>query len=425
MTHEPNRTDNDLLKRWDKRSSNWTDDFGNQIADRTNVLDIASHYPLSPERWTLEVDGTRQILDYGSVSQYNHTGSFHELQPAAGETVTFRTAERPRYVVQYELAATWAFSVNQELKNNDQIIVGLYDGSDGWYLEHNGSQDPDVADFVMERGGSEVYRKQDIDIYKPVDEFARLKLQTGWYDITRQTWERSYSKDGQQINEVIGEFSEDIERGPTTGNQPLYYEVTADASTSSLVLEAGSCAQVNLGRTTPLRRFKSEVRTNSITVTGSWEPLQAYRIDPDRDIVNVQIDNLQIAEYGASADVELIGLAFDKSNVKDGGGNALEDSDFSTPVDFSPQNNVFETTSNVDQVVDSTGTLQTSMSNPGGWQLARGELFEAGTGNESQGATTTNPAVKRPFYPRDYMVIMGKSSTAGDVNYRLDVEQDW
>jgi hypothetical protein len=110
--------------------------------------------------------------------------------------------------------------------------------------------------------------------------------------------------------------------------------------------------------------------------------------------------------------------------VADSGGNALVDADFSTPEDFNAQNNVIETTSAVDQVADSTGTLQTTVDNPGGWQLSRGEIFTGG-GNSTQGVTTTSSNVKRPLHPRDYMVILGRSSSTGDVTYRLDMDQDW
>jgi len=52
------------------------DAFGNDISNRTNVLDLAAHYPYSPERWRLFVGGTRQFPEYGSVTQYNHAGGW-------------------------------------------------------------------------------------------------------------------------------------------------------------------------------------------------------------------------------------------------------------------------------------------------------------------------------------------------------------
>lgn len=403
----------------------WDDAFGNQVSARTNVLDIAAHYPYNPERWTLSVDGSRVFPEYGAVSQYNHAGDYHELQPAAGETVTLESAERPRYVVQYELAATWAFAVNQSLASGDSIRVGLYDGSNGWYMEHTGDHpDDSTGDFVLERDGSAVYRREDVDLAKDVLSNRRLKLQTGWYDITRQRWERSYSDSGTQKNDLLISTSADTERGSKTGNLPIHFSVTASGSTSNLVLEAGSAAQVNLGATVGLQRFKVAVHTDNIGTTGSWVPLRAYRIDPAREIINVQLRDVDIGEYSVSENVELLIQSFDTSNVADSGGNALEDSDFSTPPEFNGRNNVLETTANAAQFADSAGTLTTSASDPGGWQLGRGELYSGG-GNNISGSTSSPENTKRPIYERDYILVLGKSPSTGDVTYQLEFEQDW
>jgi hypothetical protein len=53
----------------------YEDSFGKLIADNTrDVIDIGSHYPYSPERWRLLVDGTRQFPEYGSVAESGSTG---------------------------------------------------------------------------------------------------------------------------------------------------------------------------------------------------------------------------------------------------------------------------------------------------------------------------------------------------------------
>ena len=46
------------------------DAFGNEVNSRTNVLDLAAHYPYSPERWRVFVDGDRVFPEYGTVPQY-------------------------------------------------------------------------------------------------------------------------------------------------------------------------------------------------------------------------------------------------------------------------------------------------------------------------------------------------------------------
>lgn len=400
------------------------DAFGNLISNRTNVLDIAAHYPYSPERWRLFVDGSRVFPEYGSVAQYNHAGDYHELQPAAGETVTFESAERPRYVVQYEFAATWAYQTNQSLASGDSIRVGLYDGSNGWYMEHSGDQADDVADFVLERDGSEVYRESDIGIELPVTSFGRLSLQSGWYDVTRQIWERSFPEDGVQKNPQIGKFSADNARGSKTGNLPLHFSVTASSSTTNLVLEAGSAAQVNLGETTTLTRNKVDTVTANVDTTGTWVPLIAIRVDPDRDITNVQLTDVSIGEFDTSADIELIAQSFAPENVADSNGDQLTDADFSTPALFNPQNNVIELSTAVEQVVNNDGTLTTSTDDPGGFQVGSAALF-TGAGNTVTGTVPGDFTSKRPVYGRDIVVFMANAGGTADVTWQYRTEQNW
>jgi len=404
--------------------NDWDDAFGNQVSDRTNVLDLAAHYPYSPERWRIFVDGTRQFPSYDTVAQYNHTGDYHELKPAAGETVTFQSAERPRYVVQYELAATFAFQVNQDLATGDSIRIGLYDGSNGWYIEQDGDHEPTRADAVLERDGTEVYRKTDVPLHVATTHFARLKLQTGWYDVTRQIWERSFSDDGEQKNRDVAQLSADGERGSKTGNLPIHFSVTASGSTSDLVLEAGSAAQVNLGSTTPLQRSKFDAETDAIDTTGTWVPIRAYRTDPDHEIINEQVNTVDIALYSSDTTVELLLQSYGKENVADANGDPLVDSDFSTPPEMNSQNNNIETTSAIEQVANGSGTLQTSVDDVGGFQIGR-DILPAGGGNSVSGDTTTPTNIKRPVYPDDYLVVLGKSSKTGDVSYQIQFEQDW
>jgi hypothetical protein len=404
-----------------------SDAFRNVYTTRTNVLDIASHYPYNPERLRLFVDGSRVFPEYNSVSQYNHAGDVHEISPAAGETVAFRTAERPRYVVQYELATTFACNLNKaggDLQGDDRFRAGLWDGTDGWYLEHNATHEADKADFVEVDDGTETYREEDIDVLVPFTRFARFKLQTGWYKVTRQKWERSYSSNGHQINDVILNASSDDNNGPTTGNLPVRYEIRADSNTSDLRLDAGSVAQVNLGRTTSLTRNKVDEETVNVDDTNTWIPLFAVRTDPNRNIVNTQFTDLAISEFGGNADIRVSVNSFAAQNVADVNGNQLTDSDFSTPPLFNDTNNVLEVSEAVDQVVDSTGTLQSAMANPGGFQIGF-DALNTGGGNTVTDNAPGPVASKRPLYPQDIAVVLANAGGTGDVTFQFRTEQDW
>lgn|GEM_PF-2904747 len=401
------------------------DAFGNDISARTNVLDVAAHYPYSPERWRLFADGSRIYPEYeagiNDLPQYTHDEDTHDLSPAAGETVTLESAERPRYVVAYELAVTWAFQTNQSLTGNDRIRIGAYDGTDGWYLEHRGDHPDDMTgDAVLERAGSEIYREEGVPLREAVTTLARAKLQTGWYEITRQDWERSYSNDGDQENSTIVTASVDDALGPRTGNLPIHFSVTADASTSDLVLSAGSAAQVNLGTTTPQTRTKPpEPFEDTVGSTGAWVPLRAFRVDPNRQIVNTQLKELTALSYTSDATVTVAISAFPNAKVSFSGGDSWE-----TPSPLTPTSSVIETRSDISTIVDRSGASASTATEPGAFALSSSTLTP--TGKEFKGGASSDTSNDKRNVPRDDIAVaMGKAGTTGDVLYATDWEEDW
>ena len=410
----------------DTRSAlTYEDAFENAVIDRTNVLDLASHYPYSPDRWRLFADGTRIYPEYEStindLPQYTHNDDTHDLSPAAGETVTFESAERPRYVVAFELAMTWAFEVNQSLQGDDQIQIGGYDGEDGWYLEHRGDHpDDQTGDAVLERNSSVVYREENVDLQKAVTEWARAKLQTGWYDITRNLWERSFSEDGLQKNPTIGRFSADGQRGSRTGNLPVHFSVTADSSTTDLVLSAGSAAQVNLGTTTPITRPKTpEPFTDTIGTADTWVPIRAFRVDPDRLIVNVQVQNLTILSYSADDRVTVAYNSSPDAKVTFTGTDS-----WSTPPPLASSSSVIQTRTDIDTVVDRSGTSVSNTTEPGPFNLQTAAL--APTDKQFQKGSSSSATREKANIPRDdVVVVFGKSASTGDVEYGNVWEEDW
>jgi len=408
------------------------DAFDNETTNRTNILDLASHYPYSPERWRIFVDGTRQFPSYNSVPQYTHDDDRHLLQPAAGETVVFESAEKPRYVVGYELEATFAHTVNQALTSGDRVRVGAYDGEDGWYAEHRGDHAAKEVDLMVRRAGNVVARSEDQLLERPLTKFTRFALQTGWYSVTRQEWRQSFpaqspatgSDEYKQQNPQIGTTAIPDQRGSRVGNVPIHFEVTASDTTTDLVLRAGSAAQVNLGTTTPLQRTKFAVTTDNIDTAGTWVPLRVYRVDPDRDIINTQLDTVSIVEFPQGETVQVLVQAYSKLNVADANGNQLTDSNFEVLPEFNAQNNALQTSTDVEQVADDTGTLQTTIDSPGGFQIGR-DILAAGSGPEATGDVPNLTNIKRPLYADDLFVVFGKTASTGDVSYQIQFEQDW
>jgi len=151
------------IRRLTEHTDEARDVFGSDVSKTvTNTSNLAGHYSYSPERWRLfdggKATGDRLEPEYNTVDEYNHTGDYHELKPAAGQTVIFESAERYRYVVSYEVEASFTLAINQELQGDDYVRCGFYDGTDGWFIEHNGDHAPEEVDMVLLRAGSEVYR---------------------------------------------------------------------------------------------------------------------------------------------------------------------------------------------------------------------------------------------------------------------------
>lgn len=416
-------TEHSLLERQDAREEGpYTDAFGRRVTKRTNFeSEIGSHYSYNPERWRLYVNDNRQFIQYNSVNQYAHNGSEHVLSPSSGETLVLESSERPRYTVQYEIAATWALALTQELASGDRLRVGLYDGTDGWYLEQTGSHAPDTADLVVESAGTVTDRATDVDIHTATTNLARFLLRTGWYRVTRQIWERSYVVDGDQQNPVIGRTGDLDTEGPKVGNLPLRFELTASSTTQDLSLRAGSTAFITYGDPGERVRQKTHSFTASIGTTGSWVPVHAIRVDPSREIVNTQIADADIVAFSGSGDVRVMPVSVDPSKT--------DASSWQTPVEHSAMNSVVEIAGSrsspaVTTFPDSAGGVVSSAANPGGYQLGYSSWYATGTGTKTN-VFSGGKTRKRGIESGDIAVFLANASTTGDITVEVITEQDW
>jgi len=113
-----------------------TDVFGSQsVKNVSNETNLAGHYAYSPERWRLfdgdKATGTRLAPEYDDVPEYNHVGDYHELKPSGGQTVVFESAERYRYVVNFETEVSFTPRINQELQGDDYVRSAFTTGPTG------------------------------------------------------------------------------------------------------------------------------------------------------------------------------------------------------------------------------------------------------------------------------------------------------
>lgn len=401
------------------------DAFGrlDTLAGSRNVLDIATHYNFSPERVRLFRNGDREFPQYNTVSQFSDNSDHWLLSPDAGDSMHIESAESGTYVVNYTLQASWAFQLNQSLASGDVLRFGPYNGTDGWLLEQRGADHTDTqADVIESVGGTETTLLSDVDLPRDFLGWYRWQCIFGWYAILNQQWTLTdIDEDDEVFNDLFARSSNSGSRGPETGNLNLWIEVQADAGTSDLQLEVGSMGMVTIGDPTSLQRDKPQYE--SITVGGAtdtWDPLLALRIDPNNNVVNAQLTAVDILDYGANADVELLVVSVDADKTDASG--------FSAPEYHHGYNSALETTESITQVPNTSGT-QTDLGSseaPGGFTMAAAVDIDGA--NRSGTAGTSNQArqEKKAILNSDHVVFLARSGTINAaLDFVWDADQNW
>lgn len=417
----------------------YEDAFGRPVQlNIQNVVDLAGHYDYSPERYRVFVNGSRQQIQYGSVTEFEDTVDSFLLKPQSnGDVVTMETAEIFRYAVQYVIEWSAAAQVNQPLQSGDAVTLAYGDAdlensgddtpgpsADGWMFVKNSSLDSDEIRISQYRAGT----RQDTTVVSGVqglESWIRRAAEVNYYSVGASDFEETYTSFGTQLNETVGSTSKDGGKGPEIGNHPVQLSVKAGSSgAGSFELEVGSIGVRTLGDIEPIVRPKAAAFTATIDTTGSFVALDAIRTDPDRDLVTTKLRELNVLEYSADDDVVILAQSFAQSKLADSGGNDIVDADFSAPTEHSTTGSVIQTTSAVDQFPDETGTVGTLASNPGGHQVGYGSLYTSGKGSKTS-QTQGIQQVKRPVSERDIVVFLGKSGTMGDVTIEYSTTQQW
>lgn len=424
------------------------DAFNREVAlGTTNEADLAGHYPYSAERYRVYVNNTRQLIQYnGEPAEYEDVVDGHLLKPqTSGDVVTFRTAERYRYVVQY--VTEWSFStqLNQPLQAGDVYACGYGDpdlenssddtpgpSAEGWIVYQNSSHAVDEATLAEYRNGAEKDATT-VTFRELFQTFGRLGGETNWYNVgntvlTETSTGQYNGVENSQRNEVIGRVSVNGGKGPEIANHPLTFSVKAGDGAGTLQAEVGSIGVRTLGQVTGLLRSKTFDFNLELTEGVGFEPLLAIRVDPDRFLVNTQFSVLEPLEFSASDDLVLQAKVFSSDTVTDGTGTPLGDGDFSTPAELSSKNSVIEASDAVEQIPDSTGTLQTATQDPGGYQVAYGSLTTTGAGGAGSARVSSRARIQKRAIPNsDVAVIMGRSAgqSTGTITGEVQFEEDW
>lgn len=410
----------------------------------TNEADISGEYPYNPERWRFYVNGTRQLLQYGTVPEHTQEADYQAITPQAeDDTVTLQSAERFRYVVQFVIEWSLALTLNQELQSGDVLVVGYGDpdlanatgtdpfgpAADGWFVSQEGADAVDEAVISEVRAGT-VVEAQPIKLNKLFQTQGRLAGETNWYNVGEtaitetDTIPDQRGRDqgppgNRQRNDRLGRVASNDGRGPEGANKHLTVSLKAGVDgAGTTTAEVGSMGLRTLGDVTALLRRKSAI--DEVTVengdSGTYEPVFAMRVDPDRRYVNTQLRQVLGIEFGGNADIAILTIAADPSNTDASG--------FDTPEQHAETNSVLEVTDSVTTFPDTTGAEVSTATNPGGYQLSYDTLFTAGSGQESVSPATDRVA-KRSIHNGDIAIVLANAAGTGDLTIQYQVEQDW
>jgi hypothetical protein len=401
-----------------------TDGFGQLVTKGTrNTLDLPAFYQFSEERYRFIENGTRVQNPDADSTRFTDQDKQFLIEPEAGDTLEFKTAEAPRYIVGSDAAVSWSF----------QFLTGLVDETDTFELflgdafeiEYDGAGN--VTFRSNENGAEQV--AEDVTPPNGLESPSRPEFVFNWYAVGRAELEIDFTANNEQAttDPVTLTVDDDWLSDDPTGQMGF----RLDVANAGIQLEAGSMAFIPQTDTTPTSRPKphlfSESELNQVAADG-YTVVGAFRVDPDRDNVFTTVSEVQVfAEQSVDVELWLESVApgdtdADFLDVDDDG----TDEGPLYPRNNSPSNSVIQWTPNVSTFPTRNYAL-TDTPIPTGRSNGAATQYAGGQGSGS--TRTTQPLIaKRPVYPDDVVLMIGHTpneSTAADVSVSMLTEQDW
>jgi hypothetical protein len=413
-----------LLRRQAEGQDGWTDGFGDLVAKGTrNAIDLPAFYDFSEERYRFIENGTRVRDPDADSTRFTDQDEQFLIEPTAGDTLEFKTAEAPRYVVGNDADVSWSFKFASPLVDASDSFALFVE--DAFEIEYDG------AGNVTFRSLEDGAEKTSTTVTPPNDLSApsRPELTFNWYAVGRAEITIEYTDENTQKTTDPDRITVDDDWLSDDPTGRVGFRL--DVANAGVQLEAGSMAYIVESDTPPTSRPKpilfSSNELNQIPATG-YGVLGALRIDPERANVFTTISDLSIsAEQSVDTEVFLKAVAEGQTDADfldpDGDGT---DEGAAYPRSTSPQNSVIQWTPNVSTFPTRTYAVGGSTI-PNGRAVGVASETSAGTGAGTQ-KTGQTFVQKRPVYPDDVVLIIGRTpdaSTATDVDVVLGTEQDW
>ena len=404
---------------WADDSSSGVDAFNRPVTTLSNKIDLPSSYPWSSERYRISINGARTHID--DTAKVTDRASDFLVEPAAGDTIVFRTAERLRYVVGVEGLASWAWQLLSSLGTDDRLRMGVSDlEGNGYYYEFVGDNSPTgyTATITIENGDDGVVASKSFVPPNSPTDFQRDSIQWNWYNVGRALFRKTYTESGDQINQTVGKLSRDGEGATEVSNMFLFFEF--DASTSGQQLSIGSMGYLLLADVTPTARWKA-IRYSGLDYSGSgdYEPALALRLDQAQDNVFVNGMKIVVTGFDNTTGGESILIGVDPE--------LTDASGFSSPDQVSDGSSVIEWTTNVSTFPDSTRTPVTSAPGFGGYQINHSSINASGS-DPTEGQIATSEKTRSPVHSDDVAVLLirpDSGATQSGLKTVMEFAEEW
>jgi hypothetical protein len=414
----------DTLRQLLTGQQGFTDAFGEQVSKGTrNQLDLPAFYDFSEERYRFIENGSRIKDPDNDSTRYTDQDEQFLIEPEAGDTLEFKTAEAPRYHVGNDVDVSWSFQFVDALQDETDTFTLFIEGA--FELEYDGAGNTTFRSLENES------EKTSGDVTTPngLESPSRPEIEFNWYAVGRAEVTIDYTEESTQktTEPTTITVDDDWLSDDPTGRIGFRLDVT----NSGISLEAGSIGYILKTNTPPTSRPKPHVfsseELNQVAADG-YTVVGALRIDPERDNVFTNVTAVDvIAEQ--SVDVELFLKAVPEGDTDadfldpDGDGT---DEGPAYPRSNSPQNSVIQWTPNV-------STFPTRTYNVDGTETPNGRNVGAATeGSSGQGSvvakTERSYRRKRPIYKDDVVLMIGHTpdaSTATDVDVFVETDQEW
>lgn len=407
--------------------------FGTRIADRTvNRLDLPSTYTPNTERHVLMVNGTED-REFSSAVFTNQPGKY-QLTASDGDTVSFASRERLRYVPNYEALwgiAAWYETAADQLSAGQRLFVELSDDTRDNVYGYEFT--PGNTRLFLKSGGTLVDEHAQADWaddpFEVVerDQPVNPRTRVGWYGAAPAggTITHTSPSDSGPRNPEVGFVHNPDDIATEEINLRLRVVASADAGAPSFTVNVGSMGALVRGGATEFDRPKAgAIYGLGGSIGDTWagnDPVLAVRHAPDKRNVTTGIE---VPEFSPSGDVtmEILVGAVEAS--------ATDATGFAPFQQGQGQNTALEATTNVSTFPTVTRDVpdgSTQVEVPDVRQLAH-SIAEGAKNDPSKAEAGPGENQKRKLGPDEVALFIPRTggSTSVSINWlRAISTQDW